>query len=129
MAVPHHPTENLYFEPDADEQLLGKVQAPLDEMPTSDFSSSNVHSGLYDFGERELFMRYLREVGPDAIYRYDNVPAKEWQGLKAAGSKGSYINANVAFDYNYIRINRADIPQEDRQSARNTLVRRFVATP
>jgi len=129
MAVPHHPSENQYFEPDADEQLLGKVQAPLDEMPTTDFSSSNVHSGLYDFGERTLYLRFLRQMGADAIYRYDDVPAREWQGLKAAGSKGSYVNANIATKYNYVRINRGDIPQEDRQNAANNLVRRFVCTP
>jgi hypothetical protein len=129
MAVPRHPTQNELVEPDADDALLEKVQAPLEEMPTSSFTSSNVHSGLYDFGERELFMRYLRDVGPDAIYRYDDVPAREWQGLKQAASKGSYINANVAFDYFYTRINRGQIPDEEQQAAPNTLVRRFVSTP
>jgi len=129
MAVPRHPAQNETFEDDADERLLSKTRAPLEEMPTSSFTSSNVHSGLYDFGERELFMRYLRTVGPDAIYRYDGVPASEWQGLKQARSKGSYINANVAFDYFYTRINRGEIPDEDQQAAPNTLVRRFISTP
>lgn len=129
MAVPHHPAANEYFEEDADAALVAKQQAPLEEMPTSGFTSSNVHSGIYDFGERELYMRYLRATGADAIYRYDNVPAQEWQGLKSAGSKGSYINANVAFEYAYVRMNRGNMPTEDRSAIADQRVRRFVQTP
>ena len=128
MAVPEHPFENEYFEEDAGDRLLSKSRAPLEEMPASTFSSSNVHSGLYDFGERELFMRYLRAQQADAIYRYDNVPASEWQGLREAASKGSYINANVAFEYNYVRINRGDIDREPGE-AEDQRVWRFVSTP
>jgi hypothetical protein len=128
MAVPQHPKRNEKFERDADEKLLGKQRAPLDEMPAGSFTSSNVHSGLYDFGERELYMRYLRTGEPDAIYRYDDVPAREWQGLTAAASKGSYINANVAYEYRYVRINAGAMPDEGR-GAKNSRVRRFITTP
>jgi hypothetical protein len=129
MAVPKHPARNEYFEDDADEKLLAKGRMPLEEMPTSEFTSSNVHSGLYDFSARELYMRYMRRTGADAIYRYDNVPAREWQGLKSAASKGSYINANVAYDYNYVRINRGDIPEEERHAVGDQRLRRFLTTP
>lgn len=128
MAVPEHPARNEYFEDDADEQLQEKVRAPLEEMPTTDFTSSNVHSALYDFGERECHIRYLRQNGADAIYRYDNFSAREWQGLVNAASKGSYINEHVAYEYNYVRINRGGMPDE-RDAYKDQRVRRFVLTP
>ena len=128
MAVPEHDPANQYFDDSAGENLANKARAPLDEMPTSTFDSSNVHSGLYDFGERELYMRYMRTTTADAIYRYDDVPATEWDGLKKASSKGSYINANVAFDYRYTRLNPSDLPDRGR-GADHRMVRRFVTTP
>jgi hypothetical protein len=129
MAVPQHPARNEYFEDDADEQLLGKQRAPLEEMPTTDFESSNVHSALYDFGERECYIRYLRRDGADAIYRYDNFPARQWQALVEASSKGSIINAEIAYDYNYVRINRGSMPTRDPSAYGDQRVRRFVMTP
>jgi hypothetical protein len=30
-----------------------------------------------------------------SIYRYHNVPKEAYEGLLAAGSKGSYMNANI----------------------------------
>ena len=125
MAVPNHPAGNRRF-PQGDPGELINERAPLETMPTGTFQSSNVHSGLYDFGERQLFMRYLRD-GPDAIYQYWDVPAAEWQGLKAAASKGSYINANVAFEYEYALYGRDDFPE--RAAIGNDFVRRFVHDP
>jgi hypothetical protein len=104
-----------------------EIQAPLDTMPAGSFSSSNVHSGLYDFGERELFMRYQRE-GPDAIYRYENVPAQVWNGLVNADSKGSFINQYVAYQYVYHKAGRADFPERG-HGLSNDLARRFVTDP
>jgi hypothetical protein len=127
MAVPDHPAKNEYFH-DFGDDLVGKTQAPLEEMPTSTFTSSNVHSAIYDFGERELFIRYLRDVGQDAIYQYTNVPAREWQGLKSAASKGSYVNANIAFEYNYAKTGRDELRALAREQAEQR-VRRFVTTP
>lgn len=129
MAVPQHPARNEYFEEDADRRLVDKARAPLEEMPTSTFSSSNVHSALYDYGERECYIRYLRRTGADAIYRYDDVPAREWQGLKAATSKGSYINRQVAFEYRYVRLNRSDMPTRDVSKYQDRRVARFVTSP
>lgn len=125
MAVPHHPEQNRRFVDDGpDAERLER--APLETMPASTFDSSNVHSGLYDYGERHLFMRYLRE-GPDAIYQYWDVPAAEWQGLLTAGSKGSYINHNVAYEYEYALFGRDDFPE--RTAIGDDMLRRFVFDP
>ena len=122
MAVPQHPASNRRFV----DETPDLTHAPLDTMPTGSFQSSNVHSALYDFGERELYVRYLRQ-GPDAIYQYWDVPASEWDGLKSAASKGSYINANVAFEYTYALFGRDDFPE--RQAMGSDLLRRFVYDP
>ena len=103
------------------------IRAPIDTMPPTSFTSSNVHSGLYDFGERELYMRYLRD-GTDAIYRYQQVGAGEWNGLVHADSKGSYINRNVAYDYLYEKLSASDFPNRG-HGLDNDLVRRFITTP
>lgn len=87
------------------------VRAPLEML--DDFSSSNVHSLLYDFGENQLFARYLRD-GADAIYQYWSVPASEWQGLVDASSKGSYINRNVAYAYRYAKLGIGGFPERGR---------------
>ena len=126
MAVPYHPPDNRRFVqegPDVDRL----TRAPLDTMPAGTFESSNVHSGLYDFGQRHLFMRYLRDGEPDAIYQYWDVPAREWDGLKVAGSKGSYVNANVAFSYEYALFGRDSFP--DRSAIESDFLRRFVYDP
>lgn len=113
----------------ADEPALSFLdqRAPLDTMPNNSFSSSNVHSAMYDFGEQTLFIRYLRD-GPDAIYQYWGVPASEWGGLKDASSKGSYINANIAYDYTYALFGRDDFPDRGRGVSHDRL-RRFVTAP
>ena len=104
-----------------------EIRGPIDTMPQSSFSSSNVHSGLYDFGEMELFMRYLRD-GPDAIYRYRQVPAEIWQGLTSANSKGSFINRSVAYQYPYQQLSTSNFPNAGR-GLNNDLARRFVTAP
>lgn len=103
------------------------IRAPLDTMPTSSFSSSNVHSGLYDYGQGELYIRYLRD-GPDAIYRYVGVPPTTWDELKNASSKGSYINANIAYGFMYEKLSSSDFPDNGRGLS-NDLARRFVTSP
>jgi len=95
-------------------------------MPAGSFSSSNVHSGMYDFGERTLFMRYKRS-GPDAVYQYWDVPAQVWSGLVEAQSKGTFVNANIAYEYRYALYGRDDFP--DRHSMGSDILRRFVYDP
>lgn len=116
----HHPAANRIF---VDEVDTPTARAPLDEMPAGSFESSNVHSAIYDFGERRLYLRFLRE-GPDAIYQYWDVPAQVWSGLVEASSKGRYVNQYIATDYRYAKAGRDDFPTQ--QSMRNDLLRRFV---
>jgi len=81
---------------------------------------------LYDFGDRELSVRYLRD-GTDAVYLYINVPASTWQGLVDASSKGSEINANIAFEFRYFKLGRDDLPM--RKAITDDRVRRFYYDP
>lgn len=104
-----------------------EIRAPLDTMPASSFSSSNVHSALYDFGQFELFVRYLRD-GPDAIYRYRGVPPSTWDGLVEASSKGSFINEKIAYSFPYTQLSSSNFPDRGR-GLDNDLARRFVTTP
>lgn len=125
MAVPDHPEANRRFPTDGlDTDALQRD--PLDTMPAGTFESSNVHSGLYDYGERHLFLRYKR-AGPDAIYQYWNVGPDTWDSLKLAPSKGSYVNANIAYDYEYALFGRDDFP--DRHALNSDVIRRFVYDP
>jgi hypothetical protein len=55
--------------------------------------SSNVHSALYNRGENDFYVRFLRS-GPDDIYRYRDRTPSEWQGFTTALSKGSWIWEN-----------------------------------
>jgi len=104
-----------------------KTHDPIDTMPPSSFSSSNVHSALYDFGATNLYVRYLRD-GVDAIYRYSNVPASTWQGLIDASSKGSYINESIAYSFRYEQITISEFPQQGR-GVGHPLARRFLTAP
>ncbi len=104
-----------------------EIRAPLDTMPTSSFSSSNVHSALYDYGQGELYVRYLRQ-GPDAVYQYWGVPPSTWDGLVDAGSKGSYINSNIAYSFPYSKLSASDFPERG-HGLDNDLARRFITSP
>jgi len=126
MAVPEHPARNEYFE-DFTDDLLGKTRDPIDTMPNSEFTSSNVHSAIYDFGTREMFIRYKRQA-TDAIYQYVNVDARTWQGLTSAASKGSYVNANIAFEFRYSKVGRDEMMEAARGLPQGR-VRRFILCP
>jgi len=118
-----HDATNRIFQHDVS---VPTVRDPIETMPNNSFRSSNVHSALYDFGERELSVRYLRD-GTDAVYLYLNVPASTWQGLVDASSKGAYINANVAFEFRYFKLGRIDLPS--RNVIESDLIRRFYYDP
>lgn len=126
MAVPFHPAENEYPGTFADD-LPDKTHAPLDEMPTSTFESSNVHSALYDFGTMELLIRFKRD-GTDAVYQYRDVPPSEWNGLVQAASKGSYVNANIAMAYTYVKVGRGEL-MDIARSLPQSRIKRFVMSP
>lgn len=126
MAVPDHPAENEYFW-DFTDDLLGKTRDPIDTMPTSTFTSSNVHSAIYDFGTQELTIRYLRDA-TDAIYQYVNVGAGVWNGLVQADSKGRYVNLNIAYEFSYAKVGREELMEPARDLPQGR-VRRFLLTP
>jgi hypothetical protein len=128
MAVPDHPAANEYHT-DFTDALLGKTRAPLDEMPAGTFQSSNVHSALYDFGTQELFIRYKRTTGADAVYQYVNVGASTWNGLVNANSKGSFVNANIAYNFRYSKVGRDELADVAAQSLGQGRVRRFLTMP
>ena len=118
-----HAATNRVFQHDVS---VPTVRDPIETMPNNSFSSSNVHSALYDFGERELSVRYLRD-GTDAVYLYLNVPAATWQGLVDASSKGLYINESVAYSFRYFKLGRTDLP--GRNAIADDRVRRFYHDP
>jgi hypothetical protein len=126
--VPAHDPSNR-LNRDFSSDLLGKTRAPLDEMPAGTFTSSNVHSALYDFGQRELFIRYKRSGEPDAVYQYVNVDAGVWNGLVQANSKGSFVNANIAYEFRYSKVGRDALAEEATQSLGQGRVRRFLTMP
>jgi len=68
------------------------------------FNSSNLDEGLYDFEERELYLSFLRGEGQSSLYAYVDVPQSEWAALTAAASTGSYHYANIRLEYPYIEI-------------------------
>lgn len=119
-----HPASNRRFGFDISEHF--DARDPIDTMPHGSFQSSNVHSGIYDFGERELGLRFLRD-GTDAIYIYTGVPAQVWSGLVEASSKGSFVNRNIAFNYPYSKAGRENLPT--RSEMESDMLRRFFYDP
>jgi hypothetical protein len=63
-------------------------------------SSSSIASAGYDRGRQRLRLRY---VG-GAIYEYLKVPAKVFQDLLDAPSKGQFVNGSVKPFYPYVRL-------------------------
>jgi len=53
-------------------------------------SSSNVHSALYNEGDADFYVRFLRS-GPDDIYVYPDRTPAEWESFRTATSKGGWI--------------------------------------
>ncbi|CAL92472.1 portal protein [Halorubrum virus BJ1] len=74
---------------------------PIEQMQ---FSSSNLDEGLYDFGENELYLSFLRDEGQSSLYAYVDVPASEWSALANAGSHGGYHYDNIRLEYPYLEI-------------------------
>lgn len=88
------------------------------------FTSSNIHSGLYDRAHLDLYIRFHG----DRIYIYWHVPEDEWDGLKDAASHGSYHYHNIRMSYRYEELTASDWPAHGRAApANNTTVRRFLS--
>ena len=63
-------------------------------------SSSNVESIGYDEPQQILYVRFLN----GALYIYKGVNVYEFEGLRDAPSKGSYLHRNIRNVYAYERI-------------------------
>ena len=74
---------------------------PIEQMQ---FSSSNLDEGLYDFGENELYLSFLRDEGQSSLYAYVDVPPSEWSALANAGSHGGCPYDNIRLEYPYIEV-------------------------
>jgi len=64
------------------------------------FDSSNLVAGLYDRQTMDLYIRFHGDP-VDRIYVYLDVPEETWQGLKNAGSHGSYHHEHIKWDFVY----------------------------
>ncbi|NLV11891.1 phage portal protein [Haloarcula argentinensis] len=74
------------------------------EIEQTQFSSSNLDEGLYDFDEQELYLSFKRDEGQSSLYAYVNIPPTEWSGLTSASSHGSYHYDSIRLDYPYVEI-------------------------
>jgi len=90
-----------------DERDWNDVEADLatkDPIEQTQFNSSNLDEGLFDFGTQELYLSFQREEGQSSLYAYVDVPTSEWAGLVAASSSGSYHHDNIRLEYPYIEV-------------------------
>jgi len=89
------------------ERDWNEVKAELetkDPLESADFDSSNLDQGLFDFGENELYISFLRDEGQSSLYVYTDVPTAEWSSLQSASSKGGYHYESIRLEYPYIEI-------------------------
>lgn len=93
-------------------QTSAMVKGPIDAMQ---FDSSNLRSGLYDYGTLDLYIRFYGEDA-DRIYVYRFVPSETWEELKAADSHGSYHYHNIRMAFAYEELTRSDWPQQGRSA-------------
>jgi hypothetical protein len=88
--------------------------------------SSNVHSALYNEGEEDFYVRFLRS-GPDDIYVYPGRDPAEWEDFRTATSKGSWIWDNpIANNWPYDLLTTRDFADVAREDVVPD-VRRFLA--
>lgn len=80
------------------------IDVDKDPIEQTTFNSSNLAEGLYDFGERELYISFKRADGPNSLYVYVDVPVTVWNDLVNAPSAGSYHYSNIRLEYPYLEI-------------------------
>lgn len=99
---------------------VGQQKAPIE---TQRFNSSNLHSGLYDFGTQDLYIRFHG----NRIYIYQFVPRDVWTKLKQAESHGRYHYYNIRYQFPYEQITASDWPQQGRAAPQNNAtVQKFL---
>lgn len=64
--------------------------------------SSMIHAVGYDAETQTLEVIF----NSGGIYRYEDVPPEEYEGLMNAESKGRYMRANIIDVYPYYRVSR-----------------------
>ena len=64
--------------------------------------SSMIHAVGYDAETKTLEVVF----NSGRIYRYEDVPLEEYEGLMDAESKGRYMRANIIDVYPYYRVSR-----------------------
>ncbi|WP_134672604.1 phage portal protein [Halorussus marinus] len=95
------PPENKQGERDwftVEAELLDK------EIEQTQFDSTNLDEGLYDFDEQELYLSFERDEGSNSLYAYVDVPPTEWSALVNASSHGSYHYDSIRLEYPYVEI-------------------------
>ena len=80
------------------------IDVEKDPIEQTTFNSSNLDEGLYDFGERELYLSFKRANGQNSLYVYVDVPATVWSSLVTAASAGSYHYSEIRLQYAYLEI-------------------------
>ena len=69
-------------------------------------SSTNLAMIGYDPDWNHLFVKFKS----GRVYRYEGVAELTWQGLRNAGSHGSYFNANIRDRYSTTELDDSDDP-------------------
>ena len=89
------------------------INVEKDPIEQTTFNSSNLDEGLYDFGERELYLSFKRPDGQNSLYVYVDVPAAVWSALVSAPSAGSYHYSEIRLEFGYLEIsnNHARLPE------------------
>ena len=80
------------------------IDVDKDPIEQTTFNSSNLDEGLYDFGERELYLSFKRVDGQNSLYVYVDVPVTVWNDLVNAPSAGSYHYSEIRLEYGYLEI-------------------------
>ena len=66
----------------------------------SGHASTNVLGSSYDAKSHRLSVTFKGM----RTYVYEGVPKKIYTGLKNAASKGSFVNSNIAYSFEYRRV-------------------------
>lgn len=99
-----------------------QLKKPIETMAF--IGSSNLVSGLYDYGSQDLYIRFYNK----RIYVYYFVPQDVWESLKNAESHGSYHYHNIRMAYAYDELTLSEWPQHGRAAPHNdTTVKQFLS--
>ena len=69
-------------------------------MERTPVSSSNISAIGYDADNQALEVEFTN----GSVYSYSGVPSVEYEGFMNAGSKGTYLRANIKNRYSFIKL-------------------------